>query len=198
MKVRKYTKEVIEQAVKSSKTLTETTRTLVPHTTSGSLRRHIGKLIEFYNIDTSHFFFKNTGTKGNKRKDWQEILVSGVLVGSKRLRTALIESGITYNCKACGIDDTWNQKSITLQVDHIDGDKRNNRPENLRFLCPNCHSQTENFGIKNFSFPEKKINTCGICGKTISRTATHCIIHNRYKDKNESFKKGRTTVEIQD
>ena len=53
-----------------------------------------------------------------------------------------------YKCEICGID-TWNNCNITLQLDHIDGDADNNRIENLRLLCPNCHSQTETWGSKN-------------------------------------------------
>lgn len=45
-------------------------------------------------------------------------------------------------CLHCEISD-WNGKEITLQLDHIDGNKKNNTRENFRMLCPNCHSQTE-------------------------------------------------------
>lgn len=44
-------------------------------------------------------------------------------------------------CTECGNDDTWNGKSLVLEVDHINGNSDNNKPENLRLLCPNCHSQ---------------------------------------------------------
>jgi len=53
-----------------------------------------------------------------------------------------------YKCVCCGISE-YNNKDITLQVDHADGNAANNSPENLRLLCPNCHSQTETFGAKN-------------------------------------------------
>jgi 5-methylcytosine-specific restriction endonuclease McrA len=43
----------------------------------------------------------------------------------------------------------WNNKKLVLQVDHINGINDDNRLENLRFLCPNCHSQTETFSKKN-------------------------------------------------
>lgn len=44
-------------------------------------------------------------------------------------------------CFICGID-SWLQKSLILELDHLDGNKKNNKRENLRMLCPNCHSQT--------------------------------------------------------
>lgn len=56
---------------------------------------------------------------------------------------ALAEYG--EQCSGCGLRPTWNGKPITLEVDHIDGDRRNNIIENLRVLCPNCHSQTPTY-----------------------------------------------------
>jgi hypothetical protein len=53
-----------------------------------------------------------------------------------------------YKCEMCGISE-WNGQSITLIVDHIDGDAGNNMPTNLRLLCPNCNSQTPTFGGRN-------------------------------------------------
>lgn len=54
-----------------------------------------------------------------------------------------------YSCTECGITDSYNGKPITLQVDHIDGNSDNNFPNNLRLLCPNCHSQTETWVRRN-------------------------------------------------
>lgn len=50
-----------------------------------------------------------------------------------------------YKCSECGLS-TWKDKEISLHMDHIDGNSDNNFPNNLRFLCPNCHSQTDTFG----------------------------------------------------
>lgn len=47
-----------------------------------------------------------------------------------------------YFCQACGIS-SWNESPLTLEMDHIDGDSSNNQEDNLRLLCPNCHSQTK-------------------------------------------------------
>lgn len=59
-------------------------------------------------------------------------------------------------CEECGQDSTHNSKPLVLQLDHIDGDSDNNFPRNLRLLCPNCHSQTENFSSKGKGSRYKK------------------------------------------
>jgi hypothetical protein len=53
-----------------------------------------------------------------------------------------------YKCSCCGIDE-WNGKELILEIDHIDGIPDNNEPKNLRFICPNCHSQTDTYKGKN-------------------------------------------------
>lgn len=65
------------------------------------------------------------------------------------VRKKLITSGlIEYKCAMCGISE-WNGKKISLELDHINGVNNDHRIENLRFLCPNCHSQTTTYGAKN-------------------------------------------------
>ena len=54
-----------------------------------------------------------------------------------------------YKCSCCGISN-WNGKEITLWTDHIDGNATNNHPSNFRLICPNCDSQSETFGAKNY------------------------------------------------
>ena len=50
-----------------------------------------------------------------------------------------------YTCSDCGVGSEWNGKELKIQLDHINGITNDSRPENLRGLCPNCHSQTPNY-----------------------------------------------------
>ena len=59
-------------------------------------------------------------------------------------------------CAECDTTALWNNKPLVLQLDHIDGNSDNNSLMNLRLLCPNCHSQTENFGSKGQGSRYKK------------------------------------------
>lgn len=66
-----------------------------------------------------------------------------------KLKKRLIKEGLKKEkCEECGIEN-WNNKSLSFELDHIDGDRTNHKLENLQILCPNCHSQTSTFRSKN-------------------------------------------------
>lgn len=84
---------------------------------------------------------------------WQEILVrrpaDSRRVAPHLLRGALIEAGVEYKCVLCGLGDDWCGLPLILHVDHIRGDPSDSRLEEVRFLCPNCHSQTATWAGRN-------------------------------------------------
>lgn len=61
-----------------------------------------------------------------------------------------------YRCALCSIEEVWNGKPLKFQLDHVSGDRNDNSRENLRLLCPNCHSQTDTWCSKNVSEEGRK------------------------------------------
>ena len=79
-----------------------------------------------------------------------ELLVANQKRGRDNIKMRLLRAGLKESrCEECGID-TWRSKPVSMALHHVNGDKHDNRLENLVLLCPNCHSQTENFGVKNW------------------------------------------------
>ena len=68
----------------------------------------------------------------------------------------------------------WNNKELTLTLDHINGNNTDDRIENLQWVCPNCDRQLDTFGSKNINKISKK-NFCEKCGKEISLGAKKCL-----------------------
>jgi len=169
-----YTNEELKIAVATSFNYSEVLRKLDLSIT-GSSHKNIQNKILALGFDTSHFC-GNKKTIEKMKKHYSEVLIYG---GTKNrqhghiLTKRLREYGMTYCCVFCGNDGEWRGKKILLEVDHIDGDWKNNTPENLRFLCPNCHSQTGNFLKKKTHkycscgeiIKTKQAKKCKICGQ---------------------------------
>lgn len=155
----KYTEEQFTKAVSESISWSEVTRKL-SLSSSGNRLKGFKRLAEKLNLDTSHFlgFGWSKGKKIPFDKPWgvkadlNKILVenSPYKGGSNGIKKLLIKfSKIENKCSKCGNLGEWQGVSLTLHLDHINGDSRDNRLENLRILCPNCHSQTSTFGAKS-------------------------------------------------
>ena len=152
----KYTQEVLERAVCDSLSVAEVLRKLGLKWAGGT-QAHITRRIKALGLDTKHFLGQGRNRGGNhlggsKTLSWQEVLVysrTGKREATERLRRAMIEAGVPHHCAFCPVKDEWNGRSIVLAIDHKDGDFLNNAKDNLRFLCPNCHSQTLTFGTRN-------------------------------------------------
>jgi len=150
----KYTEEVLRDAVSHSVSYVGVLRYLgVPE--AGGSHTHISRTIKRLGIDTSHFTGQawRRGLPSDRRKTPGERLVlrapGSPRENGERLRRAMVELGIAYVCASCGNRGTWLFEPMTLHVDHINGLYYDNRPENLRFLCPNCHAVTPTHAGKN-------------------------------------------------
>jgi len=78
-----------------------------------------------------------------------QLLVRGVKRTSYHLKNRLLAAGLKVNrCEACGVE-SWLERPLVMALHHINGDNCDNRLENLQLLCPNCHSQTENYSGRN-------------------------------------------------
>lgn len=92
----------------------------------------------------------------------ENMLVENSSTSRDHLKKRLLSSKMLENkCAKCGLGTEWNGERLSIQIDHINGINNDNRLENLRMLCPNCHSQTETFGRKN----KKVTYKCDTCGE---------------------------------
>ncbi len=116
--------------------------------------RSLKERLDFDNIDYSHI---GNGAKGKvitragftKDEALDFIFIEKSPLHQRTIRKYVIKYELLpYKCE-CGLENIWNNKLIVLQLDHKNGQNKDCRLQNLRWLCPNCHSQTATFGAKN-------------------------------------------------
>jgi len=184
-----YTEEDFVNAVKNNYSVRSCLLALGLSPTGGNYAL-FKRRVKALGLDTSHFtgkgHLKNRTHDWSKKKTLEEILVVDSDYTCRRLiKKRLLSKGLfTYECSCCGITD-WQGQPLSLHLDHINGVNNDHRLENLRLLCPNCHSQTSTYaGRKLKGKPSKKKPTpkprvkkqifCVDCGVAISRKAQRC------------------------
>jgi 5-methylcytosine-specific restriction endonuclease McrA len=115
---------------------------------TGGNRARLERALAHHGISTAHFTGQGhrRGRPSPQRLTADEILRRRPTGARRRRRAqldrALREKGVPYRCAGCGTTDRWQGRTLVLEIDHVNGDPLDDRLENLRYLCPSCHSQT--------------------------------------------------------
>ena len=182
----KYSKEYLSKLASESVSMADFLRKLGKTVSPGNYPTY-WKKFEKYDIDVSHWHGNQVSIKALKsnhkkrKRTLEEILVENSdYTNSSRLKKRLIKEGLLINhcynenCPTREIP-LWRGKEIKFELDHINGKNRDHRIENLRLLCPICHSQTPTYCSKNIK-TKATLNLCKDCNKKISDGATYCRI----------------------
>ena len=156
-RIRELTRAELEPIVRVSYSIAAVLEALGLPTDGGchrSMKRHLQQL----ELDTSHFlgmgwsrgFSRDThpsierATRKRTFLDEEVFVENGPPLKGSSLSIRLRRLGVEYRCSVCGISE-WQGQPLVLHMDHINGIHNDHRRENLRFLCPNCHSQTDTY-----------------------------------------------------
>ena len=173
----KYTCEEVQKLVNQCTSMKQLAQALGYSTNGGTSSKTIKKYCDYYNISLKHFNqIQKTFTKRNP----ENIFCENSTATQAVLRRWYKKGEYTeYKCSICGLEPFWNGKELTLTLDHINGNNRDDRLENLRWVCPNCDRQLDTFCSKNMNYDlrknKKEQTYCKNCGKEISSKAIYCI-----------------------
>jgi 5-methylcytosine-specific restriction endonuclease McrA len=157
-KLNKLSIDEIKEIVANSYSSAEACKNIGLANKSGSTTRFKKFLIN-NNIDHSHWtgqlWSKGKTSLEDKRikstgNTYEDVFCVNSLANPTYVKTLIIKKELLpYCCSICNMKPVWKGKELKLQMDHINGVRNDHRLENLRIICPNCHSQTETFGSKN-------------------------------------------------
>lgn len=145
----RWTRAVLERAVALSTNMNDVLRHLGVDRVGG-WHTHITRRIRCMGIDTTHFTGAPANPTSTPKRLGAALLVLDTSehprrVPGARLKRALLSLGVEERCTHCGMGPVWQGKPLSLEVDHLNGDWRDNQQHNLRLMCPNCHSATDTY-----------------------------------------------------
>lgn len=148
MPYKKWTDEELILAVKNNDTKADVLKQIGLKSKNSGNYQTIDLAIKRLNLDISHFKEVLYGNSHHKEWNIKDILIeNSPYTSTQNLKKKLLKLGLLQNkCynEHCGILE-WHGVKLSLQLDHINGTRSDNRIENLRLLCPNCHSLTPTF-----------------------------------------------------
>jgi Zn finger protein HypA/HybF involved in hydrogenase expression len=185
----KYQKDIFTEIVKNSKSISDVINKLGLRNAGGNFKT-IKNYIENYGIDVTHFEsdelriikMREYGEKNKINLDM--ILIENSTYNRTSLKKRLVQDKILeYKCEKCSNIGNWMGENITLQLDHKNGVFNDNRIENLRFLCPNCHSQTDTFAGKKLKIKKNQsVNLDTYLSRRKTDRPPHFVLVNEVKN----------------
>jgi 5-methylcytosine-specific restriction endonuclease McrA len=174
---RSYTDDQFKEAVAKARTIADVLRSLGLTTRPGNYKT-VHKLVEQFGLDASHWDPDSVAREALCRarlkftQPLDSILIEhSTYTNNPNLKRRLVRAGLLEKkCAVCGIEN-WCGKPISLQLDHANGIHNDNRSENIRLLCPNCHSQTPTFCRRKRKSPKL---VCPVCGDSKSKVGRQC------------------------
>lgn len=153
MKLRKYTEEALRIAVKESTSMRQTLIKLNVKPYGGNYDV-LRKALKHFQIDSSHFLGQghSKGKTLQPRRPLEDYLTNKQPIQSYKLKNRLLKEEIFKHQCSCCQQTKWLNHLIPLELDHINGNNQDNRLENLRLLCPNCHALTPTYRGKNKTY----------------------------------------------
>lgn len=192
--------EKLEELVNNSSSIAELLRKVGLENIGGNYKTIKNCLIK-RGINFDHIKLGLGSNKGRKfnssitKTPYEKVFNNNSTVTQAVLkRRVLSDHVIPYKCSECGLSDQWNGKQLILALDHINGNNHDNRIENLRFLCPNCHSQTDTFAGKGLKSKELYCK----CGRRKAKNQTMCFtcLHKEFYEDPKSFKENHPSATI--